>query len=97
MNRRRRTALLNFNNARQRYRTMQELVNEAQEAFERAQARYKVGTSSIVELSQPQLQLTSAQIDETSACYDVLVQEANLNYQIGGLSAGHNPANSVLP
>ena len=88
-----RIAWLNLNNARERYRTTQELVNEAQEAFELAQARYKVGTSSIVELSQAQLQLTSAQIDETSARYDVLVQEANLNYQIGGLSVEHRPSN----
>ena len=81
-----RIAWLNLNNARQRYQTTQDLAREAQLAFELAQAQYKVGTSSIVELSQAQLQLTSAQIDETNARYDVFVQEANLNYQIGGLS-----------
>lgn len=88
-----RIAWLNLNNARERYRTTQDLVNEAKLAFELAQARYKVGTSSIVELSQAQLQLTSAQIDETNARYDVLLQEANLNYQIGGLSARYGAAN----
>lgn len=79
-----RIAWLNLNNARERYQTTQDLAKEAQLAFELAQARLKVGTSSIVELSQALLQLTSAQIDETNARYDVLLQEANLNYQIGG-------------
>ena len=96
-----RIAWLNLNNARERLRTAEELVNEANQAFELAQARYKVGSSSIVELSQAQLQLTSAQIDETTARYDVLMQEANLNYQIGGLSPRSrtglptNPAGAV--
>lgn len=92
-----RIAWLNLNNARERLRTTEDLVNEAGQAFELAQARYKVGSSSIVELSQAQLQLTSAQIDETSARYDVLVEEANLNYQIGGLSARNRPAHPSSP
>lgn len=92
-----RIAWLNLNNARERLRTTEDLVNEANQAFELAQARYKVGSSSIVELSQAQLQLTSAQIDETTARYDVLVQEANLNYQIGGLSARNGTARPASP
>lgn len=82
-----RIAWLNLNTARERLQTSEQLVNEAQQAFELAQAQYNVGTSSIVELSQAQLELTSAQIEEANARYDVLVQEANLNYQIGGLSS----------
>jgi outer membrane protein len=50
-----------------------------------AEARYTTGISSIVELSQAQLSLTSAQIANTNARYDVLIQEANLNFQIGAL------------
>jgi outer membrane protein len=87
-----RIAWLNLNNARERLQTTELLVNQANQAFELAAARYKVGSSSIVELSQAQLELTSAQIEETNARYDVLVQEANLNYQIGGLSA---PLNTI--
>ncbi len=83
-----RIAWLNLNTARERLQTSEQLVNEAQQAFQLAQAQYNVGTSSIVELSQGQLALTSAQIEETSARYDVLTEEANLNFQIGGLSAG---------
>lgn len=51
-----------------------------------AEARYKAGSSSIVELSQAQLELTSAQIGETGARYDVLIQQSALNYEIGGLT-----------
>ncbi|MGH9592034.1 MAG: TolC family protein, partial [Bryobacteraceae bacterium] len=54
-------------------------------AYDLAEARYKIGSSSIVELSQAQLGLTSAQIDEANARYDVLIQRARLNYQVGVL------------
>lgn len=82
-----RIAWLNLNDARERLRTSEQLVEHAKEAFELAQARYKAGSFSIVELSEAQLELTSAQIEETNARYDVMIQEANLNYQTGGLSA----------
>ena len=36
-----------------------------------------------MELSQAQLELTAAQIDETTARYVVLIREADLNFQIG--------------
>ncbi|HZL42441.1 MAG TPA: TolC family protein [Verrucomicrobiae bacterium] len=81
-----RIAWLNLNNAQQRLRTTAQLLTHANQAFELAQARYKSGSSSIVELSQAQLEITSAQIANASARYDVLIQEANLNYQTGGLS-----------
>jgi outer membrane protein len=86
-----RIAWLNLNNARDRLRTTEQLAKHAGEAFELAQARYQAGSSSIVELSQAQLELTSAQIGEMTARYDTLIAEANLNYQIGGLSTGKPP------
>jgi outer membrane protein len=82
-----RIAWLNLNNARVRLHTTDQLVNHARQAFELAQARYQVGSSSIIELSQAQLALTSAQIAQTNERYDVLMQEANLNFQTGALSA----------
>jgi len=88
-----RIACLNLNNARERLRTTDQLVIHAQEAFDLARARYKAGSSSIVELSQVQLELTSAQIAQTSARYDVLIQEANVNFQIGGLSTDPSSSN----
>ncbi len=88
-----RIAWLNLNNARERLRTTDQLVTHAQEAFDLAQARYKAGSSSIGELSQAQLELTSAQIAQTSARYDVLIQEANVNFQVGGLSGSQSSTN----
>ena len=78
-------AWLNVNNALEQLQTTEELVRNATEAYNLAKARYQIGSSSIVELSQAQLSLTSAQIDEADARYNVLIQQANLDYQIGAL------------
>jgi multidrug efflux pump subunit AcrB len=51
--------------------------------FQLAQTRYQLGLSSIVELSQAQLQQTSAAIDNTNAQYEYRLSLATLNYQIG--------------
>ncbi len=80
-----RIAWLNVNNALQQLQTTEELVRTAAQAYDLANARYQTGISSIVELSQAQLNLTSAQIANTDARYNVLIQEANLDYQIGEL------------
>ncbi len=80
-----RIAWLNVNNALEQLRTTEQLVKHAAEAYDLAEARYKTGISSIVELSQAQLSLTSAQIANTNARYDVLIQQANLDYQTGML------------
>ena len=80
-----RIAWLNVNNALEQLHTTEQLVKHAAEAYDLAEARYTTGISSIVELSQAQLSLTSAQIANTTARYDVLIQEANLNFQIGAL------------
>jgi outer membrane protein len=42
-----------------------------------------LGLSSIVELSQAQLQQTSAAIDNTNAQYQYRLALATINYQIG--------------
>ena len=78
-----RISWLNLNNARERLHTAGQLRRYAGTAYELADARYKAGSSSIVELSQAQLALTSAQIDETAARYEVLIRASDLNYQIG--------------
>lgn len=80
-----RIAWLGLNNSRERLRTTQQLSRYAANAYELAEARYKAGSSSIVELSQAQLELTSAQIAQTGAQYDVLIQQSALRYQIGAL------------
>src|SRR2546426_12644517 len=54
-------------------------------AMDLAQQRYRLGLSSIVELSQAQLNQTQAQIEQASAKYDYQAQIANLNYQVAVL------------
>lgn len=78
-----RIAWLDLNDAVQQLQTTEELAANATDAFTLAQARYTSGLSSIVELSDAQLNLTSAQITEANARYNVLIQQANLNYQMG--------------
>jgi len=78
-----RNAGLNVNYAYERLDLTQKLFENASQAFDLAQARYKLGSSSIVELSQSQLEKTSAQIANTSAKYEYEIQRAILNFQIG--------------
>ena len=78
-----RVAWLNLRTAGQGLLTTEELLKNAVQADQLAQARYKVGSSSIVELSQAELTRTSAEIGRASARYDVLTARAILDYQMG--------------
>ncbi|MGB0002399.1 MAG: TolC family protein [Candidatus Acidiferrales bacterium] len=78
-----RTAWLNANSAFQRLSVTEQFLAEARQAYDLAQARYKLGLSSIIELSQAQLNETQAQIAEASAKYDYQVQTSVLNFQMG--------------
>jgi outer membrane protein len=77
----------NYLTADQRYRTAQQLVTHAEKAFQLEQARYHQGSSSIVELSQAQLNATSADITLAGAKYDALIQKAILDFQVGTIRA----------
>jgi outer membrane protein len=76
-------ALLNAGTAYQRLSVTAELLAQATQALALAQARYSLGLSSIVELSQAQLNLTSAQIANAGAKYDYDLQRSVLDYQTG--------------
>lgn len=78
-----RTSWLQANNNWQRMAVTAQLVKQANLAFGLAQTRYKLGLSSIVELSQAQLQQTSAQIQDTSARYQYRLSLSTLNYEMG--------------
>jgi outer membrane protein len=80
-----RTAWLGANSAYQRLSVTNQLLASANQALDLASSRYKLGLSSIVELSQAQLNQTQAQIEQTSAKYDYQAQLSLLNYQIGTL------------
>jgi outer membrane protein len=71
--------------AYQRLVTTRQLLRHANEALELAEARYRVGSSSIVELSDAQLNQTSAAIALANAEYDTRVREAVLDFETGTL------------
>ena len=81
-----RTAWLEANNAFLRIGVTAELLNQSNQSLGLAQTRYQLGLSSIVELSQAQLQQTQADISHTNAEYQYRVALAALNYQIGAQS-----------
>lgn len=60
-----------------------QLLNQAKLALALAQGRYNLGLSSIVELTQGQLNQTQAQIQDVNARYDYDEQNAALQYQVG--------------
>jgi len=80
-----RTSWLNANTAFQRLVVTQQLLDQANLALTLAQSRYKLGLSSIVELSQAQLQQTQAQISYAQAGYDYRLSLAILSYETTGI------------
>ena len=78
-----RTAWLHANTARQKMAVTSEFVKEANTALDLADTRYRLGLSSIVELSQAQLQQTQAQIDDAIARFDYEADLAALRFQSG--------------
>jgi outer membrane protein len=80
-----RLAWLAAKNAQERIGIAVKLVEQSGKSLELAQARYDVGSSSIVELSQAQLGLTSAEITLTNARYEYLIRRSLLDYQTGTL------------
>ena len=62
-----------------------ELLREATMALDLAQGRYNLGLSSIVELTQAQLNLTQAEVENLNAKYDYQRLYSVLQYSIGDL------------
>lgn len=79
-----RTSWLNANTAYARLSVTQQLLDQSSLALDLAQTRYRLGLSSIVELSQAQLQQTQAQISNAQAAYDYRLALAVLRYQTTG-------------
>jgi outer membrane protein len=78
-----RTSVLNAQIAFQRIGVSKELLDQANNALELANARYKVGLSGIVDLTQAQLAQTQAEIAYTNARYAYQQALADLRYQTG--------------
>jgi outer membrane protein len=78
-----RTAWLNANTALQRVTVAEELLKQSNSALDLAQTRYQLGLSSIVELSQAQLQQTQAAIGDANARSQYSFAIATLQFQTG--------------
>jgi outer membrane protein len=76
---------LNSDYAFEKVGLTEQLLNNARRAYDLTQARFKVGSSSIVELSQAELNRTEAEIAQANAKYDYMVQRAALDFQVGNL------------
>jgi len=78
-----RTAVLNAQRAFQRISVSRQLFDQSNTALELAQARYKVGLSGIVDLTQAQLAQTEAEIGYTNARYAYQTALAEVRFQTG--------------
>jgi len=81
-----RVAILAAQTAFQRISVTENFRDEAAQALSLAQTRYKLGLSSIVELSQAQLQSTQADVAAVNARYDYLMSLRTLDYSRGLLA-----------
>lgn len=80
-----RIAWLSAQNAFDRLRITGELLDNAKQSFDLAQARYSNSISSIVEFNQAQLNLLSAQIAYADTQYEYLLRRSALSFQTGSL------------
>jgi outer membrane protein len=81
-----RIAVLNAQTAFRRIGVADQFRNQTAQALALAQTRYKLGLSSIVELSQAQLQSTQAAVSAVNARYDYLLALRMLDYARGQLA-----------
>jgi outer membrane protein len=78
-------AWLNSQNAFRRLDVTARLLEQANRALKLAQARYDLGLSSMVELTQAQLSKTAAEISNANAKYEYQIQRSVLDYETGAL------------
>ena len=78
-----RVAWANANDAYQRIDVTAQFLRQASLALQLAQGRYDLGLASIVELTQSQLNVTQAEIENLNAKYDYQTQYAALQFALG--------------
>jgi len=76
-------SLLNTTTASDKINVTASLLTNAEQAYDLAESKYKIGITSIVELSQAQLAKLQAQIDHTSATYEYQIDRLILDFQVG--------------
>jgi len=67
----------------QQIKLAEEQVRTAQEALQLARQRYKLGLGSIVEVTQSEIVLTTAQVRLAESQYDYKIAEVTLAYLVG--------------
>lgn len=80
-----RTAWANTQTAYQGLAVTAEYLREASMALNLANSRFGLGLSNIVELTESQLNVTEAEIENLNAKYDYQSMYAALQYSIGAL------------
>ena len=80
-----RVAYAGADGRRRRIDVTAQFLRQAAMALDLARGRYNLGLSSIVELTQAELNLTQAEIENLSAKYDYQSQNAALQYSVGAL------------
>jgi outer membrane protein len=78
-----RVAWASANDAYQRIDVTAQFLRQASLALQLAQGRYDLSLASIVELTQAQLNVTSAEIENLNAKYDYQTQYAALQFTLG--------------
>jgi outer membrane protein len=78
-----RVTWLDLTTAKERLGVTAELVQGSSEAQRLARARYRLGTSSIVEFNEAELNYTEAELQDTNARYDFQVDRALLDFTLG--------------
>ncbi len=76
-------AFLNVQTFAQQIHAIEVLVTQTREALQLAQERYRLGLSSIVEVTQGEVEVTSAETSLAEAQYDYKTAEATLAYAVG--------------
>ena len=74
-----------------------QLASTSQQALELAEAQYRSGQTSIIELSQAQLNALEAEISAASAKFDYQLKLVQLDYQTGDIALKFSSAQSRPP
>jgi outer membrane protein len=78
-------AFLNTENAFDRYRITAQLLENARQAYDLAQARYINQLSSVVEFNQAELAVVDAELAHANTLYEYMLQRSALSFQTGTL------------
>jgi outer membrane protein len=85
-------AWLNATNTLERLTITGRLREQSAQAYSLAEARYQAGSSSVVELSQSQLNLTASEINQTTTRYEYLLRRSILDFQTGMMLRNLRPS-----